>query len=138
MCHKDRLSYVAQVLGEMQYNDLLQQVCRKTKNVLIAGNPKGRQRPEYYLELAWPSQRLGEVSDAIDFYERALDLNYANVYWRMDFAEFLAQNGRPQKAAEQARICLRIKPGFDRAEGLLAELLTPERIEPLRGFFLLL
>jgi tetratricopeptide (TPR) repeat protein len=112
--------------------------CRKTKNVLIAGNPKGRQRPEYYLELAWLSQRLGEVSDAIDFYERALDLNYANVYWRMNFAEFLAQNGRPQKAAEQARICLRIKPGFDRAEGLLAELLTSERIEPLRGFFLLL
>jgi len=71
---------VAQVLEEMQYNDLLQQVCRKTKNVLIAGNPKGRQRPEYYLELAWLSQRLGEVSDAIDFYERALDLNYANVY----------------------------------------------------------
>jgi tetratricopeptide (TPR) repeat protein len=59
---------------------------------------------------------------AIEYYRKALAMDYGRVHWRLAFARLLAKKERIPEAMQQARICLRLRPQLKAAERLLADL----------------
>ena len=59
---------------------------------------------------------------AIEHYRLALALDYGQVNWRFSLARLLADSGSITEAIHQARICLRLRPGFRAAERLIEDL----------------
>ncbi|MCJ7674310.1 MAG: hypothetical protein MUO33_04050, partial [Sedimentisphaerales bacterium] len=57
-----------------------------------------------------------------DYYRRALALDYGQVYWRFSLARLLAEANRIDEAIREARICLRLRPEFEAAKKLIADL----------------
>ena len=66
--------------------------------------------------------RENDYDAAIENYRRALALDYSQVQWRFTLAMLLAKTDRIDEAIREARICLRIRPEFNAAEGLIADL----------------
>lgn len=59
---------------------------------------------------------------AMEYYRRALALDYGQVQWRFALAQLLAGADRIPDAIHEARICLRLRPQFKAAEKLIADL----------------
>jgi len=59
---------------------------------------------------------------AVDYYKRALALNYGQVYWRLALAKLLAKTGRVAEAIHEARVCLRLRPQMTAAKKLIEDL----------------
>ena len=59
---------------------------------------------------------------AIDYYRRALALDYDHVQWRFALAKLLVEMDKIHEAINETRICLRFRPEFKAAEELIAEL----------------
>jgi tetratricopeptide (TPR) repeat protein len=59
---------------------------------------------------------------AVEYYRRALALDYGQVQWRFALARLLAEADKIPDAIYEARICLRIRPQFTAAEKLIADL----------------
>jgi Flp pilus assembly protein TadD len=72
----------------------------------------------------------GDLSAAIDLYNRALGEEYTQVDWRMKLARALAASERFDDAVHQLRICLRLRPQHAEATQLLNE--VSERAEKTR------
>ncbi|MBN1763792.1 MAG: O-antigen ligase family protein [Sedimentisphaerales bacterium] len=67
---------------------------------------------------------------AIEYYRRALALDYGRVQWRLLLARLLAETNQISEAVHEARICLRLYPRMPGAEELLAKLsLAPDNRE---------
>jgi len=64
----------------------------------------------------------GNHAEAIGYLRRAVALDYAEVRWRVQLAESLAAAGELEAALHEARMCLRLRPGLDRAERLVDHL----------------
>jgi predicted Zn-dependent protease len=64
----------------------------------------------------------GETKDAIKCYRRALELDYAQVQWRLELAGLLAEAGQVQQAVDEVKICLRVRSRHKGAEDMLARL----------------
>ena len=72
----------------------------------------------------------GDYESASTYYGRALAADCSNVHWRLGFARALAQTGRATEAIDQARMCLRLKPGMIEAKRLIADVRVPPRAVP--------
>ncbi len=59
---------------------------------------------------------------AVEYYRRALELDYAQVWWRFALAVLLTEMDRVPEALHEARICVRLRPQFNRAKALVVEL----------------
>ena len=55
-----------------------------------------------------PQLRPALPAAAINFYRRAIALDYGQVRWRMELAGLLVQDHRVLEAMKEARICLRL------------------------------
>jgi tetratricopeptide (TPR) repeat protein len=66
--------------------------------------------------------RENDYEAAIENYRRALALDYSQVQWRFALATLLAKTDGIDEAIREARICLRLRPEFKAAEGLIADL----------------
>jgi O-antigen ligase len=117
-----RLSYVANVLEDMQYNDLAEQTRQKIKDLLEARCSRSDAAASEFASLAKIYRRQQNNNLAIEYYRRALVLNYAQVYWRFELAQLLADVEKIAEAMDEARICLRLHPQFKQAERLVADL----------------
>jgi len=116
------LNCVANLLEEMQYSDLAEQSREKAKHLLEAKC----SRPE---APTWALAALGEIcakqqdyEGAINYYRRALTLDYGQVQWRLSLARLLAKAEKIPEAVQEARICLRLRPQWKEAEKLVTEL----------------
>jgi tetratricopeptide (TPR) repeat protein len=120
--HLAILRYVAGVLDDMQYNDLAEQARQKAKELLEIKCLQPDASAGDFASLAgvYSSQQANEK--AIEYYQRALELDYGQVYWRYELAELLAETNRIPEALHEARICVRLMPQFKAAEKLAAEL----------------
>jgi tetratricopeptide (TPR) repeat protein/O-antigen ligase len=118
----DRLRYVAGVLEDMQYNDLAKQAHQKANWLLEIKCLQPGACAGDFASLAgvYSSQQANEK--AIEYYQRALELDYGQVYWRYELAKLLAKTNRIPEALHEARICVRLMPQFKAAEKLTAEL----------------
>jgi tetratricopeptide (TPR) repeat protein/O-antigen ligase len=67
----------------------------------------------------------GRTDDAVAAYRRALVLDYGRVEWRLELARLLEAAGRHREALNEAKICLRLRPGSDEARALVERLIVP-------------
>jgi tetratricopeptide (TPR) repeat protein len=63
-----------------------------------------------------------DTDAAIEYYRRALNLDYGQVGWRLKCAKLLADAGEIDDAIHEARICLRLRPHMAAARKLIEEL----------------
>lgn len=123
----DRLNYLIDVFIDSQYNDLAQQCRMKVKNLLEAKCSTSQANASDNESLARIYKQLNDNNSAIEYYRRALTLDYSKISWRIELARLLAEAGDVPEAMNQARICLRISPNSKEAEKLLADLsMSPE------------
>jgi tetratricopeptide (TPR) repeat protein len=122
-----RLKHLIDVFMDTQYIDLAQQCRIKVKGLLEAKCLTLEASASDNASLAKLYQQLNDDESAIEYYFRALTLDYSNLSWRLDLAKLLANTGNVQEAIKQARICLRINPASKEAEKLLADFsISPE------------
>ncbi|MBN1391374.1 MAG: O-antigen ligase family protein [Sedimentisphaerales bacterium] len=118
----DRLRHVAAVLEDMQYNDLSEQSRIKAMKLLEVKCSKPDASAGNFASLAdiYRKQQVNEK--AIEYYRRALELDYGQIHWRYAMAKLLAETERIPEALHEARICVRLRPQFEEAKRLVAEL----------------
>ncbi len=117
-----RLSYVCNVLEDMQYNDLAEQARDKIRRLLEAKISEPKVPASAFVSLGYIHGKQQNKDVAIEYYRRGLALDYGQVQWRYELAKLLAEAGRIPEAIHEARICLRVQPQFKPAEELLADL----------------
>jgi len=118
-----RLSYVANALADMEEHQELADKARAKVLELLKSKCSEPDAP------AWAFASLGNIyrrendnETAIEYYQRALALDYGQVYWRFALARLLADTDRIPEAIHEARICLRLRPQLKAAEKLIADL----------------
>jgi O-antigen ligase len=118
----DRLRYVATVLEDMQYDDLAEQAYQKAMELLEikCAQPDASAGDFASLANIYCNQQVNEK--AIQYYRRALELDYGQVHWRYELARLLAETDKVSEALREARICVRLRPQFEAAEKLAVEL----------------
>ncbi|MBE0534676.1 MAG: O-antigen ligase family protein [Phycisphaerae bacterium] len=119
-----RLSYVANVLAEQdKESELAQNVRIQITTLLenICADPQ-TVSPSALASLAGIYTRQDRTPDAIEHYRKALVLDYGQVAWRMQLARLLASEKQYDQAIHEARICLRLKPGYAPATKLIQDL----------------
>jgi tetratricopeptide (TPR) repeat protein len=117
-----RLSYVTNALLDMQYNDLATQTLQKIKDLLEARCSTSQAPASAFESLAQIYTRQNNNLAAIECYRRALEIDYSQVYWRLNLARLLAESRQIPEAIRETKICLRLRPELKAAEELLEQL----------------
>ncbi len=117
-----RLEYVAGVLRNMQYNDLAEQCYARAKELLEIRCSQDNASARDLALLANIYHRQLDYEGAIEYYRRALDMDYGQVRWRYMLAKLLVETDKIPEAMNEARICLRLRPQFKEAKKLVADL----------------
>lgn len=118
-----RLRYVANIFTRIkEHNDIVDKAQAKIKELLLVRCRKARAPAWAFASLANIYRKENDKETAIEYYRRALDLNYGQVRWRFALARLLAKTNRIPEAIHEARICLSLRPDFKAAEKLIADL----------------
>ena len=129
----DKLIYTANVLSDMQYYDLQAGVRSKVKGLLEQQCSRPDASALSLVMLADIYAKERDAAVAINFYRRAIALDYGQVRWRMELAGLLVQDHRVLEAMKEARICLRLQPKSKPAEELIRKLaMRPELLNENR------
>jgi tetratricopeptide (TPR) repeat protein len=117
-----RLQHVKSVLDEMQYNDLVEQICYKQQMILekLCSLPSAGAGDYEYLADIYRIQ--GDYEKAIHYYRQVLNVDYGRVRCRYELAKLLSETKQVTEAMRQARICIRLRPHHDPAKELIKEL----------------
>ena len=100
----------------------LSQRCVKEAETLLVAEAQAKDVSAATLaDLANLYQSQARPTDAIEYYRRALALDYGQVSWRVQLANSLATADRYNEAARELQICLRQRPKMPEAETLLAQ-----------------
>lgn len=118
-----RLIYMADSLtGMEEHKELADKTREQAKELLISKCSEPAAPAWAFANLANIYRKESDQDKAVEYYQRALALNYGQVDWRFNLAKMLAEIGRISEAIHEARICLRLRPQFKAAENLIAEL----------------
>jgi hypothetical protein len=116
------LIYVAEALEDMQYKDLAEHTWEKAREILEVKCSEPDATAAMLASLGNIYRKQHNNGAAIKYYRRALALDYGQVHWRLTLAKLLEEKRQIPEAICEARICLRLRPQFEAAENLLAEL----------------
>jgi len=117
------LLHLANALHERPGIGDLEAKARKRAIALLRTRCEAEDAPAWCLaQMAWVCLEDENWKAAVQYYRRALDLDYARVRWRYNLARALAASGRVSEAIREARICLRLRPQMDAAKKLIADL----------------
>jgi len=117
-----RLNHVANALENMQYRDLAEQIREKIRTLLEEKCSQPDAPASAFASLANIYKQQQDNEQAIDYYHRALTLDYSHIGWRLDLARLLIETGKIPEAMREARICLQLRPQSKAAEKLVADL----------------
>ncbi len=118
-----RLRYVANIFAKTkENNDIAKKAQAKIIEFLKAKCQKARAPAWAFASLANICRKENDNEAAIEYYRRALALNYGQVQWRLALARLLAETNRIPEAIHEARICLRLRPEFKAAKKLIEKL----------------
>ena len=118
-----RLSYVANALADIQeHKELADEARARVKELLKSKCSEPDAPASAFASLANIYKRESDNDAAIEYYRRALALDYGQVYWRLTLARLLAETEQIPEAIHEARICLRLRPQFKAAEKLISDL----------------
>ena len=124
-----RLFHIASVLSDTENNGgLYAEAHAKIIAFLKDRCRKDDTTPSILAETARICRRNGDHESAIAYYRRALGGDYGQVGWRLAYARTLADEGQPDQAMHEAKICLRLRPQLEAARQLIGEL-SVERVE---------
>ena len=118
----NRLRHVAKILEDMQYSDIAEQIREKVKDLFEAKCSQPDAPPSTFASLAEIYSKQQANKAAIEYYRRALALDYGQTRWRLNLARLLAETEQIPEAIHEARICLRLQPQLKEAEKLLGDL----------------
>ncbi len=119
----DRLSHVASSLvGLDEHKDVVEKAQSRVVQLLRERCSVSDAPASALAFLASIYTRENDNETAMEYYRRALTLDYGQVQWRFALAQLLAEADRIPDAIHQARICLRLRPQFKAAEELIADL----------------
>ena len=90
------------------------------ERTIIANEPDAPAQA--FAWLASIRERNGQSAEAIEYYRRALALDYGQVRWRFSLAALLAGTGQVTEARKEAEACLRFQPAFTAARKLIDQL----------------
>jgi tetratricopeptide (TPR) repeat protein len=118
-----RLSHVANALGgREEHRDIVEKARARVVELLKEQCSTADAPASAFAFLASIYTREKDNEAAMEYYRRALALDYGQVQWRFALAQLLAEANRIPDAINQARICLRLRPQFKAAERLIANL----------------
>jgi tetratricopeptide (TPR) repeat protein len=126
-----RLSHVARALADRHEHRDIVTKARAHVIELLKKQCSADDAPASALAfLASICSRQKDNTAAMEYYQRALALDYGQVQWRFALAQLLAKANRIPDAINQARICLRLRPQFKAAERLIADLsVSPDAVK---------
>jgi tetratricopeptide (TPR) repeat protein len=132
----DRLRLVAQTLREVGgHDETVEEVMQKVAEVAREQVAAGKATPAQIAATAERAAAEGNLEEAVQLYRQALARSHANVYWRLALADVLTKLKRYDEATREARLCLRLKPGWQPAIQRMEQLslLAPpdDRLLPL-------
>ena len=124
------LSQVAGILVQSEgHRALAEEIRVKVTELLKAGCREPDASAGALASLAGIYRSEGDKEKAIELYCRALAKEYGQVQWRFALATLLAEAGRIHEAIQEAKTCLRLRPGFTAAQKLVEDLsILPEAI----------
>jgi O-antigen ligase/cytochrome c-type biogenesis protein CcmH/NrfG len=79
--------------------------------------------PAELVALARIEMQHARPDDALELYRRAVNLEYGQAEWRLEFARALADAGKFPEALREVEICLRLRPEDPTAKQLRSELI---------------
>jgi O-antigen ligase len=126
-----RLNALVQLLRDDEENHVLVKEVRVRIRDALQERCKQSDVPaSVYASLAYIYVREGRVEEAIEYYRRALALEYGSVHWHYHLARTLADMGAVPDAIHEAKICLRLRPNYALARQLIEDLsIRPEAVE---------
>lgn len=130
----DRLRLVAQTLRVVGgHDETVREVMQKVAEVAREQVAAGKATPSQIAATAERAAAEGNLEEAVQLYRQALARSHANVYWRLALADVLTKLKRYDEANREARLCLRLKPGWQPAIQRMEQLslLAPPDDRPL-------
>jgi tetratricopeptide (TPR) repeat protein len=126
-----RLNYTAKILkGLDSTEELIEQIQIKRTDLLKEKCLQPDASASDFITLANVYRKQQDLKPAIEYYYRALALNYGQVDWRFRLAGMLVEVERIPEAMDEARICLRLRPQFKAAKKLIEDLsVHPKMLE---------
>ena len=116
------LNQLVDVLEEMQYKDLAEQVREKGRVLLEAKCSEPGAVGSIFARLGNIYNKQGKNEAAEECYRQALAREYNQVTWRLELAKLLVKMGKIQEAMSEAKICLQLCPQLKAAETFVADL----------------
>ncbi len=122
----ERLNYLALLMSTSENTDtaLVTETQEKVFEILMQKSLEPDAPASVFASAAAICEKRGDIQNAVLNYEKALSLDYSQVSWRLKYASLLAQMGRKDDAVHQAKIVLRIKPGYAPAIKLIEKLVV--------------
>ena len=118
-----RLARIANILAEApEHEDLVQDARTKVTNLLKEKCTQPDAPASAFASIGSVYKKQQNNKAAIEYYRRALALDYGQVNWRLTLARLLADTGHIPEAMHEARICLRLRPQSKAAVKLVADL----------------
>jgi len=117
-----RLIHVANVLEDMQYNDLAEETREKMRSLLEAKCSEPGTPGSVFAHLGNIYSKQQNNEAAIECYRQALAREYSQVYWRLELAKLLVKMEEIPEAMYEAKICLQLCPQLKAAETFVADL----------------
>jgi tetratricopeptide (TPR) repeat protein len=97
-------------LSESEKNSGLDQVLKEVQYYLTNAGPKSRLHPAAYLQMAQAYADMGNISKAIEYFNKSIDSNKKYVKAYLGLAEFYLKVNSLKQAIETIKIGLQYKP----------------------------
>ncbi|MGC4030172.1 MAG: O-antigen ligase family protein [Tepidisphaeraceae bacterium] len=105
--------------------------CRELEiRLLVEESDRPDAKGQVLAECAGWERQNGKAQDAIMWYQRAVDTDYARVDWRLGLAQSQLAVGQTEEAKRNLQVCLRLRPQWAEAQALLE--VAGRRFEPAK------
>lgn len=118
------ISLSAALESSEKHRELANRVQKKTMDLLKkqCEQPNVSATTPAYLARLYYKQKKFDL--AIEYFRRAIMLDYGRIEWRMALARILTKTNRIPEAIHETRVCLRLEPQMESAKKLLASLVV--------------
>ena len=118
-----RLNHVVNIFDDFPEHDELTDQYRLTLFELLRSRSQEPDAPAWiFASIANYYRKQNAYAESIDYYRRALVLDYGNVSRRLTLARLLAKTDQVPDAIHEAKICLRLNPQLKGAKKLIEAL----------------
>ena len=122
----DNIGWLNRVANELydkdQYNELAEAARSQAETLLKEKCDQADAPPLVLASMARFCWKKEDYKSAVNYYRRALKLDYGKAGWHLGLARALAETGQISEAIRAARVSLRLEPGMKAAKKLIEDL----------------